>query len=149
MIVYLDASALVKRYLAEQGSQEVKALIARADAIGTSLISRAEVSAALAKAIRTHALTKSQAEAALQLFRTDWPDLARMQLTEMTVARADTLAWEHGLRGYDSVHLACALLWQDVLGETITFATFDRNLWQAASRTGCVAWPESLDRFTS
>jgi len=148
MIAYLDASALVKRYLAERGSQEVKALIAQAEALGTSLISRAEVSAAVAKAIRTHALTTSQAEAAVQLFRTDWPDLARIQLTEMTLARADTLAWEHGLRGYDAVHLASALLWQEVLGKTITFATFDRNLWQAASRTGCLAWPENFETFT-
>lgn len=149
MIAYLDASALVKRYLAERGSPEVKVLIAKAEALGTSLISRAEVSAALAKAIRTHALTTPQAEAAVQLFRTDWPDLARIQLTEITVARADTLAWEYGLRGYDAVHLACALLWQDVLGDTITFATFDPPLWQAASRNGCVAWPEKLDMFTS
>lgn len=149
MIVYLDASALVKRYLVERGSPEVKALLAKAEAIGTSLISRAEVSAALAKAIRTHALAESQAETAVQLFRTDWPDLARIQLTEITIARADALAWKNGLRGYDSVHLASALLWQDVLGETITFATFDSNLWQAASRTGCIAWPEKLDLFKS
>lgn len=148
MIVYLDASALVKRYLAERGSPEVKALLAAAEATGTCLISRAEISAALAKAVRTHALTTSQAEAAVQLFRTDWPDLARIQLTEMTVVRADTLAWEYGLRGYDAVHLASALLWQDVLGETLTFATFDRNLWQAAARAGCLAWPENLASFT-
>lgn len=38
MIVYLDASALVKRYLAERGSPEVKALLIRAEAIGTSLM---------------------------------------------------------------------------------------------------------------
>ena len=32
MIVYLDASALVKQYVAESGSAEVNALIARAEA---------------------------------------------------------------------------------------------------------------------
>ena len=52
MIVYLDASALVKRYIAEAGSPDVEVLIGEAQAIGTAVISRAEVAAALAKAAR-------------------------------------------------------------------------------------------------
>jgi hypothetical protein len=30
----------------------------------------------------------------------DWQDLGRVAVTEELVERADTLAWEHGLRGY-------------------------------------------------
>ena len=56
MILYLDASALVKRYVAERGSDEVIALMAGADAAATSLVSRAEVAAALARAVRLGAL---------------------------------------------------------------------------------------------
>ena len=52
MILYLDASALVKRYVAEPGSVEVNEAISRAEVTGTALISRAEVAAALAKAVR-------------------------------------------------------------------------------------------------
>ena len=47
MILYLDASALVKRYVAEPGSTEVNDAIATAEVIGTAIISRAEVAAAL------------------------------------------------------------------------------------------------------
>ena len=46
MIVYLDASVLVKRYVAEPGSKETAKLIAHAEVVATSLISRAEVAAA-------------------------------------------------------------------------------------------------------
>jgi predicted nucleic acid-binding protein len=42
MILYLDASALVKRYVAEAGTEAVAQAIAEADVIGTSLIIRAE-----------------------------------------------------------------------------------------------------------
>jgi predicted nucleic acid-binding protein len=42
VIVYLDASALVKRYVAESGSAEVEALIGEAQAVGTAVLSRAE-----------------------------------------------------------------------------------------------------------
>jgi predicted nucleic acid-binding protein len=57
VIVYLDASALVKRYVAETGSAEVEALIGAARATGTGVLSRAEVAAALAKAARVGLVT--------------------------------------------------------------------------------------------
>jgi hypothetical protein len=62
----------------------------------------------------------------------------------MLIARADILAWELDLRGYDAVHLASALLWQDSLGRKVTMATFDRKLWQAAEERGLSPFPEDL-----
>lgn len=96
--------------------------------IGPALISRAEVAAALAKAIRVDALTQEEA----------------VQVTEILIARADTLAWEHGLRGYDAVHLAAASLWQDAMREQVTLSTFDRRLWAAAKRVGLACHPPDL-----
>jgi len=144
VILYLDASALVKRYVAEPGSTEVGDAISSADVVGTALISRPEVAAALARAARVKALTQEEASACLQVFRQEWPDLIRVRVTEIVVAHADALAWEHGLRGYDTVHLAAASLWQDGLGEQVTFSTFDRRLWEAARRVGLAPHPADL-----
>jgi predicted nucleic acid-binding protein len=144
VILYLDASALVKRYVAEVGSEEVARLIATTDLVGTSLISRAETSAALAKAARMGALTREGAYAALQRFRAEWSLLVRIQATEVVLARADTLAWELNLRGYDAVHLASTLIWQESMGEAVTLATFDRQLWEAAEQRGMQTFPEYL-----
>jgi predicted nucleic acid-binding protein len=144
VILYLDASALVKRYVAELGSPEVSAAISRAQVTGTALISRAEVEAALAKAVRLHALTQEEGLASLQIFRNEWPDLVRVQVTELVVAQAGNLAWDHGLRGYDAVHLAAASAWQGALGERVVLATFDRHLWAAAESVGLEAYPADL-----
>jgi predicted nucleic acid-binding protein len=144
MILYLDASALVKRYVAESGSAQVNEAITQAEVVGTALVSRAEIAAALAKAVRVHALTQEEASASLQVFREEWPDLVRVQVTEVVVAHADALAWEHGLRGYDAVHLAAASLWQDAMNEQITLSTFDRRLWMAAERVGLALHPVDL-----
>ena len=144
MIVYLDASALVKRYLAERGTDDVARLVAKARVVGTCIISRAETSAALAKAVRVGALTRTAAESALQVFRSEWPRLVRIQATELVMVRADALAWELGLRGYDAVHLAAASIWQESLGEAVTLATFDRQLWDAAGARGPAAFPDDL-----
>jgi predicted nucleic acid-binding protein len=144
MILYLDASSLVKRYVTEPGSAQVSEAISKAEVVGTTLICRAEIAAALAKAVRVDALTREEALASLQVFREEWPDLVRVQVTEMVVARADTFAWEHGLRGYDAVHLAAASLWQDAMSEPVTLSTFDRRLWKAAERVGLVLHPADL-----
>lgn len=144
MIVYLDASALVKRYVSEAGSTEVNTLIAGTSAVGTAAVSRAEVASALAKAVRMKLLSRKEAASALRFFNSEWESLIRLQLTEVLISHAATLAWEHGLRGYDAVHLAAAIFWQDMLGDSVTLASYDRQLWEAAKTTGLVAWPESL-----
>lgn len=143
MIVYLDASALVKRYVAEAGSADVEALIGEAQAIGTAVISRAEVAAALARAARVGLVAREAGAKALQAFSADWEHLVRLQLGEPLAARAAGLAWEHGLRGYDAVHLASALAWSEALGEAIAVATYDRELWRGARASGLGVWPEA------
>lgn len=148
MIAYLDASALVKRYIVERGSRETIALTVDSEMTATSIVSRAEVAAAFAKAVRAGLVKDEVARNAQRRFAGDWPDLARVSVTEALVERADGLAWEHGLRGYDAVQLASALTWQESVGEEIVLATFDQQLWEAAKRSGLKAWPEQLPGAT-
>jgi hypothetical protein len=72
------------------------------------------------------------------------PDYVRIRVTETLVARTDSLAWQYGLRGYDAVHLAAALLWQEGLEESVTLATFDRQLWEAGKQSGLAVFPADL-----
>lgn len=141
MILYLDTSALIKRYVTESGADLVAQAIAAAIVVGSSVICRAEMAAALAKAVRVNALSADGASAALQVFRSEWPRLVRVQASEAVIAQAEGLAWELGLRGYDAVHLASALRLRDAMGEEVTFATFDPRLWQAAREKGLAALP--------
>lgn len=144
MIVYLDASALVKRYVAERGSRETGALSAGADVVATSLVSRAEVAAALAKAVRLGIIEPESGRKAQRAFASQWPDIAKVPVTEALVSRAEALAWDYALRGYDAVQLASALTWQEAVGAEITLATFDHQLWDAGRKAGLRIWPETL-----
>jgi predicted nucleic acid-binding protein len=128
-----------KRYVAEVGSAEVASLISKSQAIGTGVVSRPEVAAALAKAARVGLITRESAAAALKAFNADWQHLIRLQFGEPLAARAGRL--EHGLRGYDAVHLASALFWQETLGEEITVATYDREIWSSSRASGLTLWP--------
>lgn len=63
-------------------------------------------------------------------------------MNESLVARAESLAWEYHLRGYDSVHLAAAQIWQEAPGYAVTLATFDQDLGEAAQKADLDVWPE-------
>lgn len=109
MILYLDSSSLVKRYVTEPGSLDVERALSVAYEAGTATISRAEVVAAFAMGVRAGIATREDAESARQLFRTEWPHFVRLPVPEEVIGRACDFAWLHGLRGYDSVQLATAV----------------------------------------
>jgi uncharacterized protein len=132
VILYLDASALVKRYVQEKASQDVNTWIETADMVVTGLLSRVEVAAAVARAGRMKLITPDETLAALGQFRSEWESFHRLPITENTVVRGDALAVEHNLRGYDATHLACALIWQETLGMPVTMASFDNQLIEVA-----------------
>ena len=146
MILYLDTSALVKRYLAEDGTADVGHWVRQARPAATSLITRAEMGAAITRAVRLNWITPLQGETALHRFRAEWEMLARLPIHELTVLRADVLACRHVLRGFDAVHLACAMIYCESLGEPISLATYDRALWQAAQSEGLAVLPVELPK---
>jgi predicted nucleic acid-binding protein len=141
MNCYLDSSALVKRYLVETGSSEVVRLMAEAKRKATVAISRTEVVSALAKAIRTGTLAREDAEYAREAFQGEWRRLGRFRVTDLLLETACDLAWRHGLRGYDSVQLAAAALWQGTANEPVVMVTLDGRLWEAAARIGLERYP--------
>jgi uncharacterized protein len=143
MIVYIDTSALVKRYVRESGTQEVVVLLQELETVGTVLLTRVELASAMAKAVRIDWMTAGDAELGWQDFLADWESLVRLPLGAGLVERAGRLAWEHGLRGYDALHLASAVLWGETLDHPVVLATFDRELWLAAARCGLEPWPEA------
>jgi len=132
----------VKLYIAERGSRETIALTTQSEMVATSVVSRVEVAAALAKAVRVDLVTEQVARRAQRAFDRDWHDLLRVPVTEALVDRARTLAWNHVLRGYDALQLASALMWQESVGAEVIVGTFDRRLWTAAQQAGMKAWPE-------
>jgi len=144
MILYLDSSAIVKQYVVETGSAEVRDAVAQSDINGTSVISRAEVIATFQKTVRVGALRQNEAAKVKRAFDRGWPDLVRTRVTERLIQHAAALAWTYGLRGYDAVHLASAAAWQQALGRSVTVASFDKALWIAAREINLNAFTDDL-----
>lgn len=145
MIIYFDTSALVKRYLREDDSDRVIALFNEIDHIfGSIVITQVEMAATFQRAVRMNVASPELASEIWQDFLSHWQSFTRLRVFAGTVEKASENAWKFNLRGYDSLHLAAALLWQETLGTQITIATFDRDLLVAGQKAGMLSWPEGL-----
>jgi predicted nucleic acid-binding protein len=90
-------------------------------------------------------IKSSTRQSAIEIFHQDWDALIRLPLTETTVQRAEDLTSTQGLRAYDAVHLANALVWQETTLRLIYMVTYDRELWQAARAEGLQVLPEKME----
>ena len=145
MKLYVDTSALFKRYVEEDGSEAVLARMEDATTVGTALITQVEVAAALAQAVRQQRMDRDEAKEAELEFLDEWADFTRIGVTDALAARAGALAWQHDLRGYDAAQLAAALMWQERTEDPedeIVFACYDNDLRLAATAEGLETWPE-------
>jgi len=137
-IDYFDSSALVKRYFAETGSDWVVARCQNPAAlIATVEISRVEIAAAFAGKLRGNFITPTEYQQVRSELAADSQE--RYHLLQVTTERIDEaieLTARHKLRGYDAIHLACALnLNQALLADQLpplTFVTADLELLVAA-----------------
>ena len=142
MIVYSDTSALVKLFVSEDSSEATREVLEQALVLGTVLLTRAELGAALARGARRGILSGGDALKARDTLEAVWSTWVQIAVDQDLVLQAETLAWEHALRGYDAVHLAAALVWQNRIASPVTMATFDQELWEAAISVGLGVWPE-------
>ncbi|HMV29457.1 MAG TPA: type II toxin-antitoxin system VapC family toxin [Anaerolineales bacterium] len=141
MNLYIDTSAIIKLFIQESYSDEIRSLVEVADLVATGLITRAETAAGINRLTRMGVLDQESCEIALGNFRKDWGEYHRIQVTEQIVIRADFLTGQYSLRGYDAIHLACALTWSELLGAPVSLATFDKELYAAAKKSGLEVFP--------
>ena len=140
---YLDASALVKRYVDEDGSVWLRATISpgRSQLLFTSRMTIVEVISAFARRVRDGSLTLEEFASARDLFRGDCLDEYQvMPPTIAVIDSASVLLERHPLRAYDAIHLATALGAQQFLEDqnypALTFLSADDRLNQAAAAEG-------------
>lgn len=137
MILYVDTSALIKLYVREAHSREVMAAVTEANAVYSHLITYVETRAAFAKALRMGRVRQDAIRAQARRFEHDWDNMEVVTVNESLIRRAGELAQAHGLRGYDSVHLAAAEAVGLALNDKdFRIAIFDERLAGAAAALG-------------
>jgi predicted nucleic acid-binding protein len=136
MILYLDTSALVKKYFRENDSDKVISQWRKARAVATSSIAYAEALASFFRKKREVNISANVFDAVLASFREDWKSLICVRVNDDLNDIIDKILSHHPLRGFDSIHLASALILHDSLAEEFLFGCFDKRLVQAAVAEG-------------
>ncbi|MCX5886118.1 MAG: type II toxin-antitoxin system VapC family toxin [Proteobacteria bacterium] len=139
IIYYLDASAWVKRYYQEVGTQWVQGLFIRGETIGCATLGMIEVIATLSRKHKAREITAFQFKQKAQELEDDWKRFIQIQMTSEVVDNAKELTKKLALRGSDAIHLSSALLLQRrFLGkdDRLIVVTSDYELKKAAKSTG-------------
>ena len=111
MNVFLDSSALAKRYVQEPGSDRVEEILSSASSLGLAVSGVAEVVSALCRRRRERKLSPQQYSKAKQALFEDIEDASIVNLTDQVVARAVSLLERWPLRSSDALHVASAAEW--------------------------------------
>jgi predicted nucleic acid-binding protein len=133
MSLYVDSSALLKRYVDEPDSNLANALLASDPSLLTARHTVIEVRRNLARL-----LDERDATAARATFTEDVAAFGIVELDKVTCDTAADIAELTGARTLDALHLAAA---QRVGGTAIPFVTFDLRQAQAARTLGMTVLP--------
>ena len=142
-IYYLDASALVKRYLWEPGSRWLREMFDRSGqvALSSTALIAVEVVCALTRAERDNRISRTRRDKLANLFLAEVKTLLdAVPVSADILQNANQLALRHPLRAYDAIHLATAqelagrLTWHGLPAPT--FVSADGNLLTAARAEG-------------
>jgi len=142
---YVDASALVKRYVAEVGSAWVRRMVARplSQVIYTAALTEVEVCSALQRLVREGRLDTAQARRLTQRVTQHFTRRYQViRITRTVVAQAGLVLERQPLRAYDAVQLACALTVRRLMHQRglppPLFLAADDTLLAAATAEGFV-----------
>ena len=140
MNLYLDTSALVKLFVAEPGSAEVKRRCRQASVVVTSRVAYPEARAAFARRCRDGSLSPHESRRAASDLDRDFARFVVAELTGSVVHLAGELAERHALRGFDAIHLASAVEFGQMVGTPPRFLCFDDRLASAAAAERLDGW---------
>jgi len=134
MILYLDTSSLVKHYIDEAHSEQVRCWIGDAEILATSRIAYPEMLSAFSRRMREGDIAEQGFQKIYTQMDSEWPNYAVLDIDEK---KAGILVVKHGLRGFDAVHLEAALALQmESEHIRIEFTSFDKKLNKAAASEG-------------
>ena len=131
MKLLVDSSVFAKRYVREEGSEDIDLFLQRASDLALCIILLPEIISGLNRRLREGFLSKRDYRKAKMQLLEDVHDATVIQLTPSVISHSVKLLENNVLRAMDAFHVACALEWQADL-----FVTSDKRQLIAAKNAG-------------
>ena len=137
MISYLDTSALVKLYIEETGTDLVQEFANKSKILATSIVAYAEARAAFKRGLNEKIIEDKKYSICCQNLRNDWNHYLKVNIDNHLILLAGDLAERHNIRGFDSIHMASAIILKTKVNiNDIVFLCWDKKLLEAAIKEG-------------
>ena len=131
MNLFADSSALAKRYIADEKSEDFEKLLQSADGLAVSALCLPEIISALCRRLRERFLTRSQYAIARSALEADLADATAIAIIDEVLVGSISLLESYPLRASDAIQISSALIWRaDV------FASADARQCAAAKAAG-------------
>ena len=127
-MIYVDSSALLKRYVEEPDSDYANELLASDSVLVTSWITLVELRRNVARLVEP-----SSVPALMAQITADLDGMALVSVDEVVCDLAADIGEQLGVRSLDAIHLGCA---RRLRVPTLTFLTFDLRQAQSARSLG-------------
>jgi len=134
-LIFIDSSALVKRYVRETGSDLISRLMNDDSDWVASELARLETRAAICRQGPEGA---ADSEAQRQLAQ-DWDRFHSVPIDAACLVSAQEIGCDHRVRTLDAIHLAAAMRMPGDVG----FLSFDQRQVEAALKLGLQVLPTS------
>lgn len=131
---FFDSSALVKKYLYEEGTENVIEMFAQSNYLFISHLTELELTAAIEQAKRIKRVNSPEYRLAIQ----EWDrDLHKINLTKVRIDNdvihlSKRYIRQHRLRAPDAIQLASAFLTAKRFKDAVSFVCSDQTLLDAA-----------------
>jgi predicted nucleic acid-binding protein len=139
--IFIDTSALAKRYVQELGSEELEELFSSFETeVFTSTLAFVEFASAMGRKLQNREIAEADVSEAIRELEDDWYEVfVKIPLEDILAEKAAAIALEHSLTGADAVHLAAAKVTDAEL-----FVASDNKLIAVAKKIGINSYnPES------
>ncbi len=132
-MIYLDTSALAKKYISEAGSDSINKIINDTpDTPATSKITIPEMLSALNRRSRAGDIPGNKLAELEKAFGDDWNCFYIIDFHDELLPIVKRVIKKHFLKAADAVHLSSALWLRKAVKENITFVASDNALLEAA-----------------
>jgi predicted nucleic acid-binding protein len=125
----MDTSAYAKRFIEEEGSDEIDNILFQATELGISLLCVPELLSATNRKLREKTITRSQYSEIKSRFSEEINDIDIILLTDEVIKKSVMLLEKNVLRTLDAIHIACAYEWNADM-----FLTSDKKQIKAAKK---------------
>ena len=133
MNLFFDTSALIKKYIIEEGSENVDYLMNNANMIFISVITEIETFSTFKRLLLENAITQKEYKILIKEFQIDYEYYSQIDFDSFISLNAKSMIEKYQLKSLDSIQLGTALSIKD---EIDYFVVTDNKIIKSAKKEG-------------